>query len=122
MWLDELDVARKLETLERHLSDEEPELVRSFRALSHPSLRSELATTSTSPARLMLSVDQRNDIISLVAFCAMLLVAIGLITGSFAALLSAISLTVATLAVVGVLALLSDVFPHRGRQVKSRRH
>jgi hypothetical protein len=113
MWLDELDVARRLETLERHLSAEEPALVQSFRALAHPSLRPALSMSSTPASH---SFEGRKEVLPLAGFCVMMLVAIGLMTGSWAALLSAVSLTVATLAVVGVLALLSDVFP------RSRRH
>jgi hypothetical protein len=116
MWLDELDVARRLETLERQLSDEEPALVQSFRALSHPSLRAHEVHGAATPQL----AGARHDVVVLASFCAMLLIAIGLLTGSWAALLSAISLTVATLAVVGVLALLSDVFPSPGGRFRSR--
>jgi Protein of unknown function (DUF3040) len=112
MWIDDVDVARRLDTIERCLSDEEPELVQSFHALSHPSLG---ATTRRSGTAAMRPLDQRNDLATLGLFCAMVLVSIGLVTGSWAALLSAVSLIMATAAVVGVLALLSDKFPHPRR-------
>lgn len=118
--LNEVDVAQRLAVIERDLRDDEPDLVHAFEALSHPSLRGRSLAVATRSVYDYAAEERRvrSAVALLTVFCGLLLVAIGVITGSFAALLSAVSLVVATTAIVGLLAVVADLgaTPYRRRR------
>ncbi len=107
--LNEVDVAHRLAVMERDLRNDEPDLVGAFEALSHPSLRGRSETSRSVYDYAAEERRVRSAVLLLTVFCGLLLVAIGVITGSFAALLSAVSLAVATTAIVGLLAIVAGL-------------
>jgi hypothetical protein len=121
MWIDDVDVAQRLDALEGILLNEDPDLVTSFRALAHPSLRGSSAPFIKRAATLKSSTPSSGpeDVpawLSLAGFFGAFLVAVGLMTGSWAVLVSSVALVIGTLAVVGMLAVLARSFPTWGRR------
>lgn len=117
MWIDEIDVAQRLDILERDLALTDPELVLSFAALAHPSLRArfltKVAAEEVSPDGSVvvprpMSIVRRYSVVFLVMW---LLLSLSVLLGTIAPVVSAIVLMGATLAVCGLLTAMTILVP-----------
>jgi hypothetical protein len=116
MWIDEIDVAQRLEALERTFAATDPELVLSFAALAHPSLRARFLVTlaaedpsseASSSGKCATSALGRYS--ALLAFW--LLLSLSILLGSIVPIISAAVLVGATLGLCGLLATMAVILP-----------